>query len=124
MWSGFIADRRAGAAPMFALALVPVVGLVGASVDYSRGNAVRAALQASLDATALILSRDAAGMDPAQVSAKATSLFKAQFSRAEMPEPTVTAVLSSPQQGSFILDIRASGTIATTFTKVIGQEKL
>ena len=124
MWSRFIADGRAGAAPIFALALVPVVGLVGAAVDYSRGNAVRAALQASLDATALILSRDAAGMDPSQVSAKATSLFKAQFIRAEMPEPTVTAVLSSPQQGSFILDVKASGSIATTFTKVIGQQQL
>jgi len=37
-----------------------MIGLVGAAVDYSRGNAVRAALQASLDATALMLSRDAA----------------------------------------------------------------
>jgi Mg-chelatase subunit ChlD len=101
-----------------------MVGLVGAAVDFSRGNAVRTALQASLDATALMLSRDAAEMDPAQVTAKATTFFKAQFKRAELPEPVVTAVLSSPQQGSYILDVRASGTIATTFTKVIGHQKL
>jgi Flp pilus assembly protein TadG len=124
MWSRFLADQRAGVAPVFALALVPVIGLVGASVDYSRGNAVKAAMQASLDATALMLSRDAADMDPSLISSKATAYFKAQFNRAEMPEPLVTAVLSSPQQGSFILDVKASGTVPTTFTKVIGQEKL
>jgi Flp pilus assembly protein TadG len=124
MWSRFVADQRAGAAPIFALALVPMVGLVGAAVDFSRGNAVRTAMQASLDSTALMLSRDAAGMDPTQITSKATALFKAQFNRAELPEPTVTAVLSTPQQGSFILDVKASGSVATTFTKVIGQEKL
>jgi Flp pilus assembly protein TadG len=120
----FLTDTRGGVAPMFALALVPLIGLVGAAVDYSRGNAVRTAMQASLDATALMLSRDAADMDPSLVTSKATAYFKAQFDRAEMPEPVVTAVLSSPQQGSFILDVTASGTVPTTFTRIIGQEKL
>ena len=87
MWSRFVADQRGGVAPMFALAIVPIIGLVGAAVDYSRGNAARTAMQASLDATALMLSRDAAGMDPAQVSAKATSFFNAQFNRPEVDQP-------------------------------------
>ena len=43
MWSRFLADQRAGVAPMFALAIVPIIGLVGAAVDYSRGNAARTA---------------------------------------------------------------------------------
>ena len=63
MWSRFIEDRAGGVAPIFALAIFPIVGLVGAAVDYSRGNAARTAMLASLDATALMLSRDAAGMD-------------------------------------------------------------
>ena len=33
MWSGFVADQRGGVAPIFALALVPMIGLVGAAVD-------------------------------------------------------------------------------------------
>ena len=68
MWSRFFADRRGGVAPMFALGLVPVIGFVGAAVDYSRGNAARTAMQAALDATGLMLSRDAATMTPAQIS--------------------------------------------------------
>ena len=64
MWSRFIEDRAGGAAPIFALGIIPIIGLVGAAVDYSRGNAARTAMLASLDATALMLSRDAANMDP------------------------------------------------------------
>ena len=124
MWSGFVADQRGGVAPIFALALVPMIGLVGAAVDYSRGNAARTAMQAALDATALMLSRDAAGMDPAQVSAKATSFFNAQFNRPEVTNLQANGVLSSPQQGSFILDVTASGTVPTTFTRLLGQQQL
>lgn len=58
---------------MFALALVPIIGVVGAAVDYSRANAARSAMFAALDATALMLSRDAATMAPNQISSKATS---------------------------------------------------
>ena len=124
MWSRFVADQRGGVAPIFALAIVPIIGLVGAAVDYSRGNAARTAMQAALDATALMLSRDAAGMDPSQVSAKATSFFNAQFSRSEVTNVQANGVLSSPQQGSFILDVTASGTVPTTFTRLLGQQKL
>ena len=124
MWSRFVADQRGGVAPIFALAIIPIIGLVGAAVDYSRGNAARTAMQAALDATALMLSRDVAGMDPSQVSAKATSFFNAQFSRSEVTNVQANGVLSSPQQGSFILDVTASGTVPTTFTRLLGQQKL
>ena len=47
----FMQDRRGGVAPMFAIAVIPVFGLVGAAVDYSRANSIRAGLQSALDAT-------------------------------------------------------------------------
>ena len=124
MWSRFIEDRAGGAAPIFALGIIPIIGLVGAAVDYSRGNAARTAMLASLDATALMMSRDAAGMDPAQITAKATSVFNAQFNRPEVANVQVTANLQTPQQGSFVLDVKASGNVPTTFTRLLGQEQL
>jgi Flp pilus assembly protein TadG len=124
MWSLFFADRRAGVAPMFALGLVPVIGFVGAAVDYSRGNAVRTAMQASLDATGLMLSRDAATMTPDEVSAKATSFFTAQFNRPEAANVQVTATLNSPQEGSFTLHVTATGNVPTTFTRLLGKDKI
>ena len=124
MWSRFLGDRRGGVAPMFALGLVPVIGFVGAAVDYSRGNAARTAMQASLDATGLMLSRDAATMTPAEVTAKAVSYFTAQFNRPETANVQVTATLSSPQAGSFSLHVEATGNVPTTFTKLLGQDKI
>ena len=124
MWSRFLADQRGGVAPIFAIALVPVIGLAGAAVDYSRGNSARSAILATLDATALILSRDAATMTPAQISAKATSLFNAQFNRPEVADLQVNAVLNSPQAGSFTLTVTASGNVPATFTKLLGQTKI
>lgn len=124
MWSRFIEDRAGGAAPIFALGIIPVIGLMGAAVDYSRGNAARTAMLASLDATALMLSRDAANMTPGEVSNKATSFFNAQFKRPEVANVQVTANLQSPQQGSFVLDVKASGNVPTTFTRLLGQEQL
>jgi Flp pilus assembly protein TadG len=124
MWSRFFADRRGGVAPMFALGLVPVIGIVGAAVDYSRGDAARTAMQASLDATALMLSRDAATMTPTQVTAAATSYFTAEFNRPETTNVQVVATLSSPQAGTFTLNITATGDVPTTFTKLLGQDQL
>ena len=39
--AGRIADQRGGVAPIFALAIVPIIGLAGAAVDYSRAAAAR-----------------------------------------------------------------------------------
>jgi Mg-chelatase subunit ChlD len=124
LWSRFLADRRAGAVPMFTLAIVPIIGLVGAAVDYSRGNAARTAMLAAIDATALMMSRDAATMTPAEVQSKASAYFTSQFSRPEVANLQVTATVANPQAGSFTLTMTASGNVPTTFTKLLGQTKL
>ena len=49
----FFKDRKAGVAPLLALGIIPLVGTVGAAVDYSRASSVRAAMQAAGDATAI-----------------------------------------------------------------------
>jgi Flp pilus assembly protein TadG len=43
---------------LFAIALVPLLGFVGAAVDYSRANRARTAMQAALDSTALMVAKD------------------------------------------------------------------
>jgi len=51
--SGFLTDRAGNIAVIFALSLVPVIGMAGVSVDTARLINVRTALQAEADATAL-----------------------------------------------------------------------
>lgn len=124
LFSRFLTEERGGVLPMFALALVPVIGLVGAAVDYSRGNAARTAMLAAIDATALMLSKDAATMTPGEVTAKANAYFTSQFNRPEVANIQLNAVLTSPQAGSFTLTLTATGNVPTTFTKLLGQTKL
>src|SRR4051812_14327079 len=59
MLARFFTDRRANVASIFALAIIPVVGLTGMAVDYTRGNSMKTAVQAALDATALVMARAA-----------------------------------------------------------------
>lgn len=53
----FRSAKRGNVTVTFALATLPIVGFVGAAVDYSHANSVRTAMQAALDSTALMLSK-------------------------------------------------------------------
>ena len=80
-------------APLLALGIVPLVGAVGAAVDYSRANSVRAAMQNALDATALML-KDAQ-LSGAQLTQKANVYFT---SIPDWPRPpTSRSASSSPR---------------------------
>ena len=120
----FFQDRRAGVAPMLALGLLPLIGAVGAAVDYSRANLVRSAMQGALDSTALMLSKDAQTMNSQALQTKATSYFNAQFSRPEASNIQVTPLLSTPAQGNFALTVSGTATISTMFWRLIGQPSI
>jgi Flp pilus assembly protein TadG len=120
----FFKDRRAGVAPLLALGIVPLVGAVGAAVDYSRANSVRTAMQNALDATALMLSKDAQSLNGAQLTQKANVYFSAMFDRPEAANVQVSQQFTSPQQGSFALTVSGSATVATMFWRLIGQPNI
>jgi Flp pilus assembly protein TadG len=122
-WRRFRAARDGNVVITFALAIVPVVGFVGAAVDYSRANSAKAAMQAAVDSTALFLSKDAQASS-AQLSQKANSYFQALFNRTDVSNILVTPILTTPAPGSFALNVTATGTVATSFTKVLGQQNL
>jgi Flp pilus assembly protein TadG len=124
MLSRLFKDRRGGVAPLLALAIIPLVGTVGAAVDYSRANAVRTAMQNALDSSALMLSRDAQNLNGAQLAEKATAYFNSMFNRPEAGNVQVTPEFSSPQQGSFTLKLNGSATISTLFWRLMGQPQI
>jgi Flp pilus assembly protein TadG len=106
----------------FALATIPLIAFVGSAVDYSRGNAAKVAMQAAIDASALMLSKEAASLTSDQFSEKATAYFNALFNRPEVHNVTVTSTYTTAT-GSAIL-ISASGTLDTTFMEVMGISQL
>src|ERR1044072_5745340 len=98
----FFADQRGGVAPIFALGLVPMMGLAGAAIDYSRANAARSAMQANLDASALMVAKDAQIIPPAHASPVATNSFNASFDRPELQSLQATASIGSGSNGTVI----------------------
>ncbi|MGB9366820.1 MAG: pilus assembly protein [Xanthobacteraceae bacterium] len=120
----FPRDERANVAPIFAIAVIPILGLTGTAVDYSNANAARTALQAALDSTALTLSKEANGLNQTQLNEKATQYFTANISNSEAKNIVVTPVFTTPQAGNFVLNISASATVDLRFMKVFGQSSL
>ncbi len=118
----FAGERSGNVAVIFALAIIPVVGAMGAAVDYSRANSARTALQAAVDSTALMLSKDAAGMTTAQLNQKATAYFQAMFTRPEAQNATVTPIYTS-NDGSQ-LTVNGLATVPTQFVSLMGFSQM
>jgi Flp pilus assembly protein TadG len=116
--------KRGNVITTFALATLPMVGMVGAAVDFSRGNSAKAAMQQAIDATGLILSRDAQSLTEAQLKDRADQLFRSLINRTEIQNIVVTPVLYTPEESTFRLVVDATGNVATTFTKILGKETL
>ena len=81
---------------MFALAIIPVIGLVGAAVDYSRANSIRAGMQAALDATALAMAKLAPTLTQSRAAEKDDRLFQGDVQSARGEEPRHHAELHAP----------------------------
>ncbi|MGH6790839.1 MAG: pilus assembly protein TadG-related protein [Pseudolabrys sp.] len=118
----FIKNRRGGVAPMLAIAALPLIGGVGAAIDYTQASTTRTAFQNALDATALMLSRNAATTSQADLQTNATNYFGALFHRPEASNVVVNATYSSTN-GSQLL-ISGSATVNTRFVRILGVDEI
>ena len=106
----------------FALATIPMVGFVGAAVDYSHANSVKTALQAATDATALMLAKNAANMTNSQIQSSATNYLTALFTRPEATNLSVTATYTS--SGGSQIVVLSSANVKTNFMNLMGFNNL
>src|SRR5262245_10346286 len=97
LFARFFQDCKGGVAPLLALGIIPLVGAVGASIDYSRASSTRAAMQAAGDATALMLAKVASTLTGPQIQQNANSFFLANF--ANHPEASNVTVTATYGQG-------------------------
>src|SRR5438270_7947785 len=124
MRSRFFADQRGGVAPIFALGLVPMIGMAGAAIDYSRASAARTAMQATLDSAALMVAKDAQTIPPAQVNSVAANYFNAAFDRPDVQSLQVTASIGNGPNGGTVVTASATGSVSTTFMHVLGRSSM
>jgi Flp pilus assembly protein TadG len=101
---------------VFAIALVPIVALIGTSVDFSRANDVRSTMQGALDSAVLAGAKD----DTANWVNTASNTFNATF------QPKGSSGVTS----SFVLNANASfsGTASASvplqFMRVLGMSSM
>jgi Flp pilus assembly protein TadG len=124
LFARFRKDRRGGVVPMLAIAIVPMMAAVGASVDFSRINATRTAFQAAIDSTALMLAKEARDLSDTQLNQTTKAYFNANFVQPQAYNVQVTPQLTSPEQGTFLLNIAGNATMDTTFGRVLGYQQV
>lgn len=124
----FSRDYRGNIAPIFAIALLPVLGFVGAAVDYTRANAARSSMQAAMDSAVLMVSRDAAAnptMSSQQITDAVQRYFSSLYTDKTASGVSVSATYT-PGTSSAAATILASGqgVIKTDFMKIAGFPQL
>jgi Flp pilus assembly protein TadG len=109
----FITGEKQGSVlPTFAIALVPLVAAVGASVDYSQANQVRSSLQSTLDAAILAAVRD--GTSAWNSTAQDFFNLNLQLQGVPVQSPSFTKSNTGTVSGS------VSAVVPTTFLGVVG----
>jgi len=106
----------------FVFATLPIIAAVGFAVDFSHANSVKAAMQAALDFTSLMISKEASTDTAAQLQTNAQKYFLALFNRPEAKNVMVNA--SYTTTGGTSVVISASADVPTTLLGVIGRDTL
>jgi Flp pilus assembly protein TadG len=120
----FRADRGGNVTLIFALAIIPIFGAVAVAVDYSRGNSARTAMQAVLDATTLMISKEALDLQKSQVQQKAKTYFNSQFTRSDVRNLKLTFDRVTNGPGDFTVIGEATAKMDTSMAQIIGYKKM
>jgi len=114
----FRTARGGNVAITFAFATLPLIGFVGAAIDYSRANTVKTAMQAALDTVSLMLSKEAASDTSDQLQTNAQKYFAALFTRPEAQNAAITA--SYTTTGGSTIVVNGSVQVPAMFMSVLG----
>ena len=119
----FFKQDRGNVAVIFALAAIPIISFVGAAIDYTRANAARSSMQAALDSTALMLSKDLSmgTISSSQVNTRASDYFYALYNNKDAQNVSITGAYT-PASGTSPnkIQLSGSGNIITDFMRVAG----
>jgi Flp pilus assembly protein TadG len=111
----FWSDRKGNVAVLFAIAIVPIIGGIGAAVDYSMASAYRTDLQKALDATALALSKVLPIDDAAKRQEVGMQYFLASLGPNDLKNVALEII---PDSGKVLL--RATGDYPLRIANVFG----
>jgi Flp pilus assembly protein TadG len=117
--TSFRQDRSGNVMTMFAFALFPVMGIIGASVDYARLSSARAELQSMIDTASLSGAALPATVEASAVKAKVEEIITKTLESTKLSNIAFTVTVDTD-----IVKIEASGLQKTTFAGVFGLQSV
>ena len=117
--ASLVANDSGNIAIIFGLAFIPIMGLVGAAVDYSRANLIRAEMQNALDSTTLMLAKDPSltSYTTTQLQTKASGYFSALMGQSFAKNLQINTPVVNQQTST--VTATASSTVPTVFMKML-----
>lgn len=115
----FLRDARGQAAIAFGIALVPLIGVTGAAIDYSRATALQSRIQGATDAAVLAAAQQTTKMNNSELEALARKIFTAQVN-----DPNARFDKLKVSKGRTELTGNASATSPNTMARFLGFASL
>jgi Flp pilus assembly protein TadG len=112
IFGSYCRSRSGNVATMFAFAVIPMVGFVGAAVDYSVANKTKAAMQAALDQTALMVAKNAGNQTASEIQTLTDNYVKGFLDGKNVNGLQITTDYS---QSNSSVKISASASVNTNF---------
>ncbi len=117
----YLSDQRGAVAVLFGIAVIPVIGLVGATMDYSRAANVQTQLQGALDGAILTIAHDRDKSD-AEVEETVRSYVDALVDGAHTARQ-LTLEVDRSQEDSLV-QLTARMQVDTTILELMGIENI
>lgn len=109
-------DRSGAVALIFALALLPVVAMGGAAVDYSRAQTVATVLQSALDAAAIAAANKGPELSEGEIEALARRTIEQRLGDASRAVLTDVRAVRRDET----ISLSGNARVATAFMRVVG----
>jgi hypothetical protein len=113
----FARDRRGSISILFAVALVPLLVVSGAAIEYSRSTRVQTDLQSAVDGAALAAGRNALDEGRRDLTRLAREVFDAAF----RPDGGIAVTRFKVTQSSDRIAVEAAATLPTIFGGFLGR---
>ena len=121
-WARLLGAREGAVAPIYAVAIIPVIVMLGAGVDYGAAENDKAKLDAALDAASLAaVSVSASQPTTAQAQTVATNMFYGAISSLPNVAVTSLSVNVSDKAGVRTAALSYTATTPTAFMKIVGR---
>lgn len=118
----FVSCRRGNFGIIFALAAVPVLGIAGLALDYSRISSAKDRLQLSVDSA--IVAAAASGAEVAQMQAIVADFVEVNFGEAGVEVETTVNSYDMRVEATYALDLALLSAIGKPQAQIVAQAEL